>query len=132
VLPAILFTLAGAGAALLFHASGLRAAVEGLSLGYAPQETVLVVIFALMLSVLPQLTVLLFVRPRPAAARWAATLLAPTAAALAGFLVTLLIDRPVSEVLQLRGFVVGFALRFGQFLSLSAVLPGRPGGTPRP
>jgi hypothetical protein len=122
--PAILFWLVSAGCALLFYASGIREAVEGLRLGYALQETVLVVIFGLVLSVLPQLAALLVARPRPRT--WVLALLAPTAAALAGFLVTLLVDRPVPEVLQLRGFVVGLALRFAQFLSLSALLlPGR-------
>lgn len=122
VLPAVLFTLAGGASALLFHASGVRAAVERLALGYAAQETILVVVFALVLSVPPQLSALIAARRRPRAGRWATTLFAPAAAALAGFLVTLLVDRPVTEVLQLRGFVVGFALRFAQFVVLEAVL----------
>ena len=125
VLPGVLFTLAGAGSALLFHASGARAAVEGLSLGYALQETIIVVVFGLVLSIPPQLSALLAWRRRPRLVRWLATLLAPAAAALLGFLVTLLVDRPVSEVLQLRGLAVGFALRFAQFISLSLVLAGK-------
>jgi hypothetical protein len=46
----------------------------------------------------------------------------PTAAALLGFLVTMVIDRPVSEVLRLRGFVVGFALRIARFSSMFVAL----------
>jgi hypothetical protein len=122
VLPAALFTLVGGAAALVFHSSGIRPAIESLGFGYALQETVLVVVFALVLSLPPHLAAMLMLRRRPGVARGVVTLLAPTAAALAGFLVTLVVDRPVSEVLQLRGFVVAFALRLAQFLSLYAVV----------
>jgi hypothetical protein len=122
VLPAVLFTLVGGVSALLFYSSGVRAAIENLGLGYVPQETIIVVIFAFVLSVPPHLAALLADRHHSGVARLMVTLLVPTAAALAGFLVILVIDRPVSEVLQLRGFVVGFSLRIAQFFSLYAVL----------
>jgi hypothetical protein len=125
VLPAVLFTVIGGVSAFLFHSSGVRAAVENLGLGYALQETIIVVIFAFVLSVPPHLGVLLADRYASGLARAMVTLAIPTAAALAGFLVTLLIDRPVSEVLQLRGFVVGFSLRIAQFFSLYAILVQR-------
>ncbi len=125
VLPAILFTLVGGASALLFHSSGVRAAVENLGLDYALQETIVVVVFALALSVPPHLAALLAARRGPRFARFAVTLVVPTAAALLAFLVTLVIDRPVSEVLQLRGFVVAFALRIAQFFSLYVALVPR-------
>jgi hypothetical protein len=125
LLPAVLFTLVGGASALLFHSSGVREAIEHLGLGYALQETIIVVVFGLVLSVPPYLAALLAGPRRPGVSRLLVTLLAPTAAALLGFLVTLVIDRPVSEVLQLRGFVVGFSLRIAQYLSLYAILaPG--------
>jgi len=122
VLPAVLFTLTGGASALLFHSSGVRGAIENLGFDYALQETIVAAVFALVLSVPPHLAALLAGRRRPGPARFMATLFAPTAAVLLGFLVTLVIDRPVSEVLQLRGFVVGFALRIAQFISLFAAL----------
>lgn len=125
-LAAALFTLVGGSSALAFYSSGVRTAIENLGLGYALQETIVVVVFALVLSVPPHIAALLALRCRPGPAVGIVTLIAPTAAALAGFLVTLLIDRPVSEVVQLRGFVVAFMLRLAQFFSLYAVLA--PGG----
>jgi hypothetical protein len=125
VLPAILFTLVGGASALLFHSSGVRAVVENLGLDYALQETIVVVVFALVLSVPPHLAALLAARRGPRFAWFALTLIVPTAAALLAFLVTLVIDRPVSEMLQLRGFVVAFALRIAQFFSLYVALVPR-------
>jgi hypothetical protein len=126
VLPAILFTLAGVASALLFYSSGIRETIEGLGLGYALREAILVTIFALILSIPPHLAALLAFRRRRGPARLMLLLLAPTAAALLGFLVTLLVDRPVSEVLQLRGLVVAFALRLAQVVTLYVTL--RPSG----
>jgi hypothetical protein len=122
VLPAVLFTLVGGASAVLFYSSDIRAAIENLGFGYALQETIVVVIFALALSVPPHLAALVALQRRPRLARGIVTLLVPTAAALLGFLVTLVIDRPVFEVVQLRGFVVGFSLRIAQFFSLYAVM----------
>jgi hypothetical protein len=122
VLPAILFTLVGGASAFLFYSSGARSAIENLDLAYALQETIVVVVFAIVLSIPPHVAALLAGRRRRRFARVAITLVLPTAAALLALLVTLVIDRPVSEVLQLRGFVVGFALRLAQFISLYAAL----------
>jgi len=125
VVPAILFTLVGAASAPLFYAIGVREAIEGLGFGYAMRESIVVVVYALVLAVPPHLAALAAGRRRPGIAPWLLILLAP-AAALVAVLVTLVVDRPVAEVLQLRGFVVGFALRTAQFVSLFAALV--PGG----
>lgn len=122
LLPALAFTLVGTGSALVFHSSGIREAIERLGFGYALQETIVVVLYAFVLSIPPYLAALLAGRPRISVARFLLSLFAPIAAALLGFLVTLLVDRPVAEILQLRGFVVGFALRLAQFFSLYVVL----------
>jgi hypothetical protein len=118
----VLFTLAGGASALLFYSSGVRGTIESLGLGYTLQETLVVLVFALALSVPPHLAALLAMRRRLSFARFMVTLHAPTTAAFLGFLVTLVIDRPVSEVLQLCGFVVGFALPIAQFCSLYTAL----------
>jgi hypothetical protein len=122
VLPAVLFTLVGAAAAEVFYSTGIRAAIEGRGLAYAAKESLVVVVYALVLSVPAHLAAVLGARHRPGPPRLALTLFLPTAAALVAFLVTLVIGRPVAEVLQLRGFVVGFALRLAQFLALFAAL----------
>jgi hypothetical protein len=122
VLPAALFTLTGAAAALLFYSSGVRGAVEGLGLGYVLQEALILAVWGLALSV-PAVAAAFAALPRRPRPSWtAAGLLAPTGAALAAFGVTLLVDRPVAEVLQLRGFVVAFALRLALFGALYAAV----------
>lgn len=125
VLPAVLFTLVASASAVVFYSTGIRPAIERRAVGYALQETVVVAVYALVLSVPAHLAAVLGGRRRPAAARLALTLLLPMAAALCAFLVTLVIERPVAEVLQLRGFAVGFGLRFAQFLALYAALESR-------
>lgn len=126
LLPSLLFVAVGAVCAGAFYASGVREAIENLQLGYVLQETMLALFFALAMSVLPLLAVILASGRGKLAALPAIVLAVPTAAALLGFLLTLLIDRPVSEVIQLRGFAVAFALRLALFSSLYLV-SGTPG-----
>lgn len=118
VVPSVMFACVGGLFAFLFFSYGFREAVESTVSSYQLRETIIVVIFAICLSVPPLLTAMLvFSRGRPAVSR-VALLLSPTFAALLALLVTLIIDRPPSEILQLRGFVVGFALRLSLFFSL--------------
>jgi hypothetical protein len=132
VVPALLFTLLGGLSALAFYSSGLRGIIEGLGLAYGLQESIIVVVFALFLSVPPYASAVLW-PPRPSrAGRSAAAAAAPAAAALTGLLVTLVIDRPVPEVLQLRGFVVGFTLRLALFFALYAGMQRPDGGKGHP
>jgi hypothetical protein len=118
----LVFTLIGGAAAFAFYSSGVRAAIEALGFSYPAQETIIVVIFGLALSV-PALIGAIVALPRVRLTlRHGAVLLLPAAATLIAFLLTLTIDRPVSEVVQLRGFVVGFALRLTLFFSLFVVV----------
>jgi hypothetical protein len=135
LMPALLVTLSGALSALVFYSSGLRATVEGLQISYAIQETIIVIGFAACLS-LPALVAAILAAPHrdPSTGREptrvVAALLLPTAAAVVALLVTLMIERPVVEILQLRGLVVGFAFRLALFFSLFLVTGSRSPGVP--
>lgn len=118
VVPSVLFIIFGGLSACVFYSSGIRGAVEGMSLNYPLQETLIVVAFALCLSIPPLIASIFSLSRGRLAYKHITIVFAPTAAALLGFFVTLLIDRPISEILQLRGFVVGFTLRLAMFLSL--------------
>ena len=118
IVPSILFIGFGGLSALAFFSSGIRGTVEGMGLSYPLQETIIVVAFALCLSVPPLVAAILPHSHGKPVSSHAAVVLSPTLAVLLGFFVTLMIDRPVSEILQLRGFVVGFTLRLMVFLSL--------------
>ncbi|MBN1837585.1 MAG: hypothetical protein JW820_17140 [Spirochaetales bacterium] len=120
VLPALLFTLFGGVSAVAFFSFGIRSAIETLGLGYALQESVIVILFALLLSVPAHLAAVLSMPGATHLGRAVLLSLLPAAAALLGLLLTLVVDRPVSEVLQLRGFVVGFVLRLAMFFALYA------------
>ena len=124
ILPALLYTLIGGVSAVLFFSVGIRETVKGRGLGYALQESIIVVAFALFVSAAPHLAAVLSRLTRSHLARSLALSLLPTAAALLGLLLTLVVDRPLSEVLQLRGFVVGFVLRLAMFVALYADFRG--------
>lgn len=118
VVPSILFAVFGGLSALVFYSSGIRSAVEGMGFGYTARETLIVVAFALCLSIPPLFAAILPLSRGKLVYAHGILVFSPTVAALLAFFVTLLIDRPVSEILQLRGFVVGFTLRLAVFLSL--------------
>lgn len=118
LLPAVLFTVVASLCALVFYTAGIRGAIEGLSFSYAVQELCIVVLFALCMSGLPLVAAVLTLPRVRSVSRLLFILVLPTVAAVVSFLVTLIIERPVGELLQLRGFVVGFALRLAMFISL--------------
>jgi rhodanese-related sulfurtransferase len=114
------FTAVGAACAVLFHAGGIRAAVEATGAAYAVREAVIVVLFGVVTTVLPQAAAVATLRRHTRLRRAAALCLVPSPAALLAFLVTLLVDRPEPEVIQLRGLAVGAALRLSLFIVLAA------------
>jgi len=121
-LSVLLFTLLGGLCALLFFSSNLRGTIEAWRLGYAAQEAILVVFFALCLSVPPYVALVLVMDGTRSTLRLFRLAFLPTGAALLAFLATLIINRPLSEVLQLRGFAVGFSLRLALFICLVATV----------
>lgn len=120
VTAALMFTLVGGLSGLVFYSSGIREAVENLSFSYPLQEMIIVVLFAVILSVPPLIAAILALPRGRTVLQLTLVLVLPTTAAVIGFLMTLVIRRPVSEVLQLRGLVVAFALRLALFISLFA------------
>jgi hypothetical protein len=128
-LAAGLFTVVGGACAVIFYTTGIRAAIVGRGLGYGLQEMLVAAVYALLLSVPPLAATLPALRgsgrlPRPF--RAAVLSLAPAAAVLLGLLATLLVDRPEAEVVQVRGLVVGFALRLTLYVVLAAAFVARP------
>jgi len=86
----------------------------------------LVFVFLSYLSIPPYLTALLTALAPLSALRLARNLATPVAAAASALLFTLVISLPDAGLLQLRGFVVGFAMRLGMFYTLlsSGSAPG--------
>ncbi|MBN1648558.1 MAG: hypothetical protein JW874_11055 [Spirochaetales bacterium] len=118
VLPMILFTLTGSLAAFAFHSIGIREFIISAGWNYRMQETVVNIIFSLVLSIPPLLVSTLVLSRARLIAKHGIILTLPTLVTLAALCMTFLIDRPISELVQLRGFVVGFILRLTLFFSL--------------
>jgi hypothetical protein len=113
-----LYSLSGMVGALAFYDSGLRAQVEGLRLGYGLQELAIAFAFAALAS-LPPFAVIMAgwkaAKTRPLAALGYALLPPLLVSAAVSF--TLLVDRPVAELEQLRGFLAGLMLRIGMYFA---------------
>lgn len=116
---AALYGLAGTAGALAFYDSGLRPALEGLRLAYLPQESLIACVFALTVSLLPfaVLTAAAALSRTGLPARFLpAYAFLPAAMVTSAVLITCLVDRPPSELEQLRGFLAGLMLRTGMYL----------------
>ncbi len=97
---------------------GLRPIIEQLHLSYIVQETIMVIWFSMLISAPPYLLVYAVFFRGLAPSRLFFNVGLPIIGALIAFFLTLLIARPQPEVLQLRGFVVGFILRLAMFYTL--------------
>lgn len=101
-----------------YFLAGLRPIIEQLHLSYIVQETIMVIWFSMLISVPPYLLVYAVFFRGLAPSRLFFNVGLPIVGALVAFFLTLLIARPQPEVLQLRGFVVGFILRLAMFYIL--------------
>jgi hypothetical protein len=113
-----LYSLSGVAGALAFYDSGLRPWVEGLSLAYAFQELAIAFAFASLVSLLPFAVIMAGWSsggPRPFAALGYSLL--PPLLVSASVSFTFLVDRPVAELEQLRGFLAGLMLRLGMYFA---------------
>ena len=116
-------------AGLAFYNSGLRGFVEGLGLSLAVQETVIVVVYTTLLSLPPLLAMLALLRlPHIDDRLLAVLLLAPILISVFCVLGTMLVNRPGTEVEQLRGLVVGLTLRLSMFVAARVALSRSPQG----
>jgi hypothetical protein len=108
-------SLIGGISAFLFYSSGFRAFVLEQSFGYILQEVIIVVVLSFCLSGPVFLGAVLVMNSSPGTLRILFFMFLPAGITLIAFLLTLIIKRPYLEVLQLRGFVVGFTLRITLF-----------------
>jgi len=120
VIVPMLHILAGVMGALVFYDSGVRRVIAQLHLAYGPQELVTGMAFAMIISVLPLGVSIATVRragtSRSGAMAELGYAFLPTLLVAAAVSLTLFIDRPVTELEQLRGFVVGLMLRIGMYI----------------
>lgn len=119
-----LYTLGGGLGAVIFYDSGVRRLVESANLGYGGQEVIIAVVWSFVLSISTYLPVQIThsiseTRVDVLNTRYLALQIpVTTILVLLAVLVSLLIDRPETELSQLRGFFAGVALRLGLFLGL--------------
>jgi len=118
VAPMILFIIMGTLSAMAFFSLNIREIVESIGWSYQWQEITLVVIYSIILSIPPLLASSLALSRGRLVPKHILILFLPSVIALFSLLITFLIDRPVVEIVQLRGFLVGFMLRLTVFFSL--------------
>jgi hypothetical protein len=118
IVPMIVFIITGSLAAMAFFSLNIREIVESIGWSYQRQEITLVVIYSIFLSIPPLLASSLALSRGRLVPKHILILFLPSVIALFSLLITFLIDRPVVEIVQLRGFLVGFMLRLTVFFSL--------------
>jgi len=127
-LAAVLYSLVAGAAGFIFYNSGLRGFVEGSGYSYGLQETIIVIAYATILSVLPLLSILALLRfPKTARGLLLLTVfIAPVLVSVLSVLGTALVNLPETEVAQLRGFLVGILLRLAMFAAVRTILTEQP------
>jgi len=125
VLLSVLYSTAGAVGAFVFYSAGIRGLIENYQIGYFPQELIIAFIYALTISILPFMTLLLFHQKNKLTWRTLLYVLIPSVACTAIVLLTALIGKPDLEISQLRGFLVGGALRSLMFFQAEWALKNR-------
>lgn len=123
----VAYTIAGGIGGYIFYNSGFRGLIEALGWGYGLQETVIVFVYAIIIAFLPLFAILLIFRfPQISPGTFLLLEFCPALACVLAVLLTTLVNRPETEVAQLRGFLVGLILRLLMFISLRLVLKGYP------
>lgn len=127
VVTILFYTLAGGIAGYIFYNSGFRSFIESVKLGYFLQEALIVFVYALVISILPLLAVLLLFRfPKIQPVTFLLLEFCPAIICVLIILTIVFIDLPEIETAQLRGFLVGFILKLLMFGSLRKVITGYP------
>lgn len=111
----IVFSLVGGLSALLFFSSGISGTIEALHIGSGLKETILVILFALCNSLPVYIAATWIKNPSFSFLRALRLVFIPTGVTVSAFLLIFIIDLPQVEILQLRGFIVGFVLRISLF-----------------
>ena len=122
-LAIVVYSLATGVAGYIFYNSGFRVFVEGFGYSYGLQETIIVIIYAALLSIFPLLSVFALLGfPKMPKRMLFFVLTAPVLLSLLSVWGTTLVNRPEIEVAQLRGFLVGFFLRLAMFVAVRTQL----------
>lgn len=124
----ILFYSAAAGVGgLVFYNSGFRNFIESLNIGFGLQEIIIVFVYSLVLSFFPVLAVLLLMRlPKMKTLSFFGLEFFSAILCMLAVAITVVINRPESEIAQLRGFLVGFVLKLTMFISIRIIIKGYP------
>lgn len=118
IFGAAVYTILGGLAALLFYTISLRSIIAAMGFPYALQESLIVILYACIISLPPYISALFAREPLSVTFRTILNGLLPVGITFLACAMTFIIDRPAGEIAQLRGFVVGLTLR----ISMAAVL----------
>ncbi len=118
IIPSVLLVLVGCVSAVVFHGLDIRDKIGSFVADYEVQELLTILVYSILVAAAPLLaTVLTDTRLRLKSPKLHMIFL-PTAASILCVSFTFLIKRPFTELIQLRGFLVGFSLRLCMFLVL--------------
>ena len=118
MVPMAAFVIVGSLAAFSFLMLGIRGAVEAAGLGNPLQEVLIAILYSSTLAIPPLLVAALIASRGRLSPRHALAILAPVLGTALTVLFLSLINRPASELFQLRGFAVGFVLKLLMYTSL--------------
>jgi len=117
----ILYTIFGAIGAVIFYDSGFRNYIAEQKFGYGSQELIIVSVWALVISLLASLPILILNRTFKEVLNARIVFLQIPFCVVISFLavvISLFIHAPESQVAIIRGFLAGLGLRFGLFVGI--------------
>ena len=109
------YLIVGGLSALLFYTSGIRVGIENLGFSYEMREIIIVIIYSLIISLPPYITLRTITRSALNSKITALYVGLPVVAALVAVILTLFISRPEIEVVGVRGLLVGMLMRSCMF-----------------
>lgn len=117
------YSLAAGAAGFIFYNSGFRSFIEGFGYSYGLQEIIIVVVYSAEISILPFLSVFALLRfPIVDVKKLTIVLAAPVLLSVMSVFGTMLVNRPETEIAQLRGFLIGSLLRLSMFVAIRTLL----------
>ncbi len=121
-IPNLVFVIAGCISAVVFYGLDIREKIGLLVAGYEARELLTILVYSILIATTPLLAALLPNARLRYYSRKLHMLFIPTAVSSLSVGFTFLVKRPLIELIQLRGFLVGFSLRLCMFLVLFLML----------